>query len=189
MEGKEVRCLLDIRLPGSSKGRKGAESEVPLQLSEPPSWALLLPSVQWETFVICKGPREGECSPAAPTGSMTTFRSPPGRSLTALWVRLVLLSSEPCSLLPQGPRAGYILPGLISSPRGSRPAVCSVRGTCWADVGFPRPPSQRSQTLKGAPWLLLLRAGGKWRRQVSNSSGGGGCWPKQCLLPPTLPTQ
>lgn len=61
-------------------------------------------------------------------------------------------------------------PPLSQGPRAPGPLFALGRGTCWADVGFPRPPSQRSQTWEGAPWRLLLKAGGKWRHQASNSS-------------------
>lgn len=114
-----------------------------------------------------QGPRESERSPA-PTGSMAALRGP-GR--LASGARPMPLSPEPCALLLFGPNAGYILPGpYLQGPGAPSPLFALGRGTCWADVGFPRPPSQHSQTREGAPWRPLLRAGGKGRRQVATSS-------------------
>lgn len=128
-----------------------------------------------------QGPQEGERSPAAPTRSMAALRGP-RRSLIALWARPVPLSPEPCALLLLGPpRTRYILPGpYLQGPGTPGPLFALGRGTCWADVGFPRPPSQRFQTRAGAPWRLVLTAGGKWRRQVASSSA---FWPSHCSSP------
>ena len=67
----------------------------------------------------------------------------------------------------------YPDPGLSPRPRGSRPLFALGRGTCEADVVFPRPPNQRSQIREDAPWRCLLRAGGKCRLQARIAPLGG----------------
>lgn len=85
-----------------------------------------------------------------------------------------------------GPSSRQIYPAqpYLQGPGAPGPLFALGRGTCWADVGFPRPPSQRSQTREGAPWRLVLTARGKLRRRVASSSA---FWPSHCP-PPILPT-
>lgn len=110
---------------------------------------------------------------------------PPSLTHCPLGASSAAVARTLCTPAP-GPSSRQIYPAqpYLQGPGAPGPLFALGRGTCWADVGFPRPPSQRSQTREGAPWRLVLTARGKLRRRVASSSA---FWPSHCP-PPILPT-
>lgn len=159
MEGKE--CCLGARLLGSSEGRKGARNLRFLCSSADhllwPRFSHLYKGPSWFSREGAKGP--GKASSHLPPQGPWPLSEAPACSRPA---RVLCHSPRNPALLLLGPTPGYILPGpYLQGPGAPGPLFALGRGTCWADVGFPRPPNQHSQTREGAPWRPLLRADGK----------------------------
>lgn len=184
MEGQEAQWFLCARLPGSSEGEGESGLAGSFVAQRAAFLSLTFPICTMGVFLdsrgVSSGPQEGERSPAAPTRSIAALRGPCPLGASSAAVPRTLCTPAP------GPSSRQIYPArpYLQGPGGPGPLFALGRGTCWADVGFPRPPSQRSQTREGAPWRLVLTAGGKWRRQVASSSA---FWPSHCS-PPILPT-